>query len=624
MTPALQRHRQRRQGQDRNWVMTMVLKECSPFHRSRERCEGGVFAIDRMTDECTGYEPVDSEKGTTITRINISPLLSKSATTTTGHSTGLDIRYDLMDCQIDICSAAVLALYTENFDWQDSRRDFLKGVLTSEILGVRVATHIVGQHGYVGRVRSPHLYDSISRDIIERWAFPIVPEADLLEEEQLYTHSRGHIYVGPRVVLSRSARLERNVVLGAGVTVGEHTVIRNSILGPRCQIGSDVLIENAYIWEGTIVESGCRLHSCILADGVRVRGATIVSAGSLVAANTTIGPRIHLPPHTRVAKLGEHIDVALRHLSIGDRTGVDGKDANISGTTADNRNETPDDAIMMEGPPAVLGEASDGVIWEGSIGIHEGVGDADIDSQDEDPIIQAERRDAFEMGSSFHSSRPHFRDLTSDGDSDSDDGMEDGSKLISTAMDESVNSYGRNVAKFMREGLDLVRHAIQTNYLLDNALLELNSLKFSCNATFSECRHVIIAALLDYLLSPSTSATTPTAPSSEEQQALVRKWAPLLARFTQGHEEQLQLIDGIQGACAERPGLERAFRNIIPMLFKEDVLEEEAIVQWLKVNEISQPNSIYVRQIRPFVEWLQQYDDEDETGDETDEEDEDD
>lgn len=571
LTKALSLHKQRRQV-DRSYIMTMVLKETSPFHRSRERCECGIFALDGATGECVAYEPIESESLESV----VLPLTRLST------AKELIIRYDLMDCQIDICSANVLALYTENFDYQDVRKDFLRGVLTSDILGAKVATHIVS-HDYASRVRSPHLYDSTSRDIIERWVFPIVPEADLLDEHS-YSYRRGHRYIGPDVVLSRSAVLGSNVVLGAGVSVGENAVIKNSVIGPRCQIGSDVVIENAYIWESCYIENGSKIYSSILADNVRVRPSTVVNVGCLVTSNITLGPRTEIPRHTRVAKLGEHIDLALKQLGIGDGEDID----------------------SLTARQKYLGEGSDGVVWEGNIDEGLGTEDEEVD----DPAIREERRAAFEMGTSFHDSRPIFEDVISDDEGEAGDyddegdylgGAEDAAVAFDHAHDPTRSSYGRNLSKFMHDAFDLMKHAIETDYVVDNAQLELNSLKFSCNATFAECRHVIVQALFESFGDPT------------HIDKLIIKWSPLLLRFTQGVDEQVDLIDTVQVACQNHPGLERGFFTIVPLLYKTDVVDQDAVVSWYNSNEASKP--LYVRQIRGFVQWLLQ-DDDDEDGDE--------
>jgi translation initiation factor eIF-2B subunit epsilon len=67
----------------------------------------------------------------------------------------------------------VPALFTENFDYQDMRRDFVRGILTSDLLGKTIHTFVIDDE-YAARVRSTQLYDSISKDVISRWTFPMV------------------------------------------------------------------------------------------------------------------------------------------------------------------------------------------------------------------------------------------------------------------------------------------------------------------------------------------------------------------------------------------------------------------------------------------------------------------
>jgi translation initiation factor eIF-2B subunit epsilon len=72
----------------------------------------------------------------------------------------LQVRNDLIDCQIDICSVDVPALFTENFDYQEIRKHFVRGILESDILGKTIYCHIISDK-YAARVRSTQMYDSI-------------------------------------------------------------------------------------------------------------------------------------------------------------------------------------------------------------------------------------------------------------------------------------------------------------------------------------------------------------------------------------------------------------------------------------------------------------------------------
>ena len=60
-------------------------------------------------------------------------------------------RNDLSDCCIDICTPEVPALFTENFDYEDLRKDLVNGVLTSDILSKTIYCYIV-KEGYCARI----------------------------------------------------------------------------------------------------------------------------------------------------------------------------------------------------------------------------------------------------------------------------------------------------------------------------------------------------------------------------------------------------------------------------------------------------------------------------------------
>ena len=64
---------------------------------------------------------------------------------TSSSSSSASSRGGYRDVGVDICEADVPALCTENFDYHDLRRHFVNGVLTSELLGKKIAVHLVGQ-----------------------------------------------------------------------------------------------------------------------------------------------------------------------------------------------------------------------------------------------------------------------------------------------------------------------------------------------------------------------------------------------------------------------------------------------------------------------------------------------
>jgi translation initiation factor eIF-2B subunit epsilon len=113
----------------------------------------------------------------------------------------------------------VPSLFQDNFDYGDVRRDFVHGVLTSDLLMKSIYCYIA-KEGYAARVRDTRSYDSIrfapnfsddsshltepSKDILSRWTFPLVPD-DNHPGGHSYEHLRGNKYIAKdnSVILSR-------------------------------------------------------------------------------------------------------------------------------------------------------------------------------------------------------------------------------------------------------------------------------------------------------------------------------------------------------------------------------------------------------------------------------------
>ncbi|CAG8443520.1 6183_t:CDS:10 [Acaulospora morrowiae] len=270
----LDAHRMRK-STDKNAIMTMVTKEASPFHRTRAMGESSIFVLDAKTNECVHYESVEAFPRKR--RMVMSTEVFKK------HA-DIQIRNDLIDCQIDICSVEVPPLFTENFDYQDIRKDFVYGILTSELLGKTIYCHVV-KDAYAARVRSLQTYDAISKDVLSRWTYPIVPDNNLQEGDS-YEYMRGQIYKERNVELSRSCSLGEKVLIGAGTRIAENVKITNSVIDNPF-IGPNVEIDGAYIWDGVKINANCSIFRSILANNVVLEENVIVNKGCLLACDVS-------------------------------------------------------------------------------------------------------------------------------------------------------------------------------------------------------------------------------------------------------------------------------------------------------------------------------------------------
>ena len=91
-------------------------------------------------------------------------------------------------------------------------------------------------------------------------------------------------------------------MLGRDTSVGDDTVITNSIIGRRCQIGRNVTIDNAYIWDDVVVgENSTVTQSIVAAEAVVGSGCTI-SPGALLSFGVRISDKTTIRHNARITR----------------------------------------------------------------------------------------------------------------------------------------------------------------------------------------------------------------------------------------------------------------------------------------------------------------------------------
>lgn len=113
------------------------------------------------------------------------------------------------------------------------------------------------QNEYAARVQDFRSYHSICRDIVTRWVYPLVPDAQLLPGSN-YVHTKRYTYRESGVKVSRSAVLGEAVVLSRGAVVGDNAHLRRTIVGRDCLIGSNTRITDSHIWQGKGQNAGVK------------------------------------------------------------------------------------------------------------------------------------------------------------------------------------------------------------------------------------------------------------------------------------------------------------------------------------------------------------------------------
>jgi len=287
---ALAKHRARR-AKDKNAIMTIILREAGVEHRGKSRGRRPVFVVEPSAERILHYEEM-TRRSKRDRYIHIDPdILSTHRE--------IDIREDVIDCYIDICTPDVLSLWSDNFDYQSVRKSFLFGVLKDyELNGKTLHYHMVRDY-YCARVKSLRAYDAVSKDIGNRWTYPLCPDSNLLRD-QAYKLQHGHSYFEDGVVLARDCHVQGRSVVGRGTSIGENSIITNSTIGRNCQIGKNVTIDSSYIWDDALIGNNSTITKSVIANSASIGHNCILEPGALVSFGVDVAPNSTVPRASRV------------------------------------------------------------------------------------------------------------------------------------------------------------------------------------------------------------------------------------------------------------------------------------------------------------------------------------
>lgn len=184
---ALRIHQERR-AKEKLAIMTMCFKPLTQQQREELLGESNlVVAMDPTINRVLHYDehPSPGVGGNKERRQKLPPV-ALDASLFSDH-TNVRIRSDLQDCHVDICAPELLFLFTDNFDYQQLRRDFVVGTLNERELGNNIYAHELGRAGEpLSHTPCRHTTMPISRAEWKR----LGPNDDLFFFKAPYTHTR--------------------------------------------------------------------------------------------------------------------------------------------------------------------------------------------------------------------------------------------------------------------------------------------------------------------------------------------------------------------------------------------------------------------------------------------------
>lgn len=518
---ALAAHKARRE-KNKNAIMTMVLREASGYRPAQLRQHARqCFVIDPETERCIHYE---SSRPGQSTRLNVPGEVLKDHVES-------EVRQDLVDCGIDICAPDVLAQWSDSFDWKVPRQDFVHGVLQDfETFGRMIHTFVFTE-GYAARVHNLKAYDSVSNDVVSRWAYPYAPDTNLLSD-QSFQLQKGGVYKEDGVVLARSSNVGRRSVLGKATSIGEGSTVMNSVIGRRCVIGSRVRIENAYIWDDAHIGNDSVVEHAIVASEASVGKRCRVKNGALVSYGVRIADETVVESNTRVTRLKR-------------KRGYDA-DELITGVT----------------DPKVVGEGGEGFELE-------------LDAEEEEV---AEALLAGMQNIDLALDEDDISDFEDESDEDGFDHAQPSSRsgsFASIGSDESGETR-RNAADFHHEAANSIFDSLQKQEDPDTIQMELKALRMSSNAEDKQVRRAVAVAFGKRIANLIESGKSP----KDAVAAAIPKNQRLITACVKEAEEQAEFLLFLQIDLVHRPQGNKILVFAANVLAENDLVDGDGLEQW--------------------------------------------
>lgn len=610
----------RRRKKDKDAIMTICTMPVGKRSRIRTPGSLSLFFIEPHTSQLVHYAPVPAAPRLRKTTLPLEIFDHDAAATTNSlsHGAEVDVRNDLVDCGIDICSVDVPPLFSENFDYQTLRHDFVLGILTSDLLDSKIFVHVaptgplasavqtagssfpqtVGTslygRGYAARVKSPADYDAISRDVIGQWTYPLGP-AGYLPGGQRYSPRSGLRFLGDNVVLSRTCQLGTHTLVGSQSEVGDRTSLQQSVLGSSVKVASRTSISGSYIWANTIVGSDCTIERSIIGANVKILDGVKINKGSIIADGCVVGPNVELAAFSRIAnkKFQSELDF------VSDSEQEDDNDNSLRVSDGSGGRSGNKDAYSEE-----IGAQGVGYLWpalgDKPIRREEEMDSEASDDDDEDEVDEIERSHnlrLMRLGADLNDMQlsDSLSDVSSIGvgaDSDEEEDDDDEENLVSgtdaTLSDSDDDLLGdsmmldggeTNVEKqaavkrlneFRSEATASLERAFEENHTVDDAAIELKTLRMASNVPLKEVRKTVIEFILH--------KCDPEQP--KQMLKVLDKWCPLISVVAV--DDQIEALATVQHFCAKTEGYFKLFLPLLKKFYNDDVISEENIVGWWK------------------------------------------
>lgn len=407
-----------------------------------------------------------------------------------------------------------------------------------------------------------------SKDVISRWAYPLSPD-NFSHDDEIHTHNIRNIYKGSAVSLDRyfkffvltfrSCSLTQSVVVGCGSVIQGNSKVSNSVIGRNCTIGISFLKKyinnsgsNVTIMNSYIMNNAVIGNDCIIDQSIIGSDVTLLDKVQL-SSGCVIESNVMIGPSVLLDP----------RTKVSQRKQID----EFSTTDEDTDNGSP----ACDYDTQSLGLQTTGYLFT------------------PEPLDDEYEEKNLKRGNLDYESPTEYTEDDAD---------------TSAYEEDQVDAYNtEDENDWVKEVEQTLQRAFEDNHTTDIAVLELNTLKMAMNITFKDLRQVVLPCILSQI---------PLASTVDICSKIVRKWCPILLKFTHSDEDQIDCLDIItQHLVNSAAHLIPRMPIIIKILYDIDLVEEDPILEWFATVNPVGPLKKVKESAKPFIIWLSEADEDD-------------
>ncbi|RXG69913.1 Translation initiation factor eIF-2B subunit gamma [Armadillidium vulgare] len=453
---------------------------------------------------------------------------------------------------LQLSTEIVPTLCLGNLDF-DTRDSIIQSVLHYELDLKYYLKAYISKKGFMLQVTSFRAFEELSKLLVKRLLYPLVPEINLLTRRIWYKYDEAHrIYYAESAIFHKNYLGNENVI-GAESEIDKECKMNNTVVGERCIIRGDVTICDSFLMDDVTIGNGCVVKNCFLGNNVKLFPGVNLDYGVIMGPNTKLGPSVKVYPYRRLVCSPPEVECKKEEFFMPFIPGSKGQAFEV----------TVDDGIKPQ--KDLDGFGFEDLKWGEYPQVRECL-----------PIITDNKFDKIE------DLEPH---LALDFSSDEDKEKEFGEKVMNTLL----NAY--------KDGSSL-----------RPIMLELHTSFHTYNITEENVLRVMVKTILHVV---------EKAQSDRESREVVNKlecvgkgllyFEDFIRKYVKNLKHQIIILNLLEELADEEPQYITIMQDIIQQLNQElEILDDEVIIYWYRNGgHKTSKFPIIAKKIKKHVEWLE-------------------